>query len=175
MESSFLNRSWLVGAEISSARYIVEETLQLSIKMCIADTIHDKTVNENVHRLQRVIGDLLEQLSSEIMGITDHASIEKCLLLCSQAIKEVQADVLTVETERVVKSEFSNKSTVNPPSFFDKSSKNLKYDFLKGVDLDGEGGNEGGRLRDIDRDREETANRRIDRHLGTLPALAHLE
>ena len=83
--------------------------------MCVADAMHDKTVNENVHRLQSSVGGLLEQLSMAIISITDRASVEHCLRLCSQAIDDVQVDVLTVETERVVKSEFSTKSTVRCP------------------------------------------------------------
>lgn len=80
--------------------------------MCVADAVHDSTVNENVHRLQRTVSALLEQLSNEINLITDRASIEKCLKICTLAIEEIQADVLTVETEKVVKSEFSTQSTV---------------------------------------------------------------
>ncbi len=80
--------------------------------MCIADAVHDNTVNENVQTLQRRVSKLLEQLGSEIPSIADRAAVETCVRLCRQAMDEIRADVLTVETEMIVKSEFSTQSTV---------------------------------------------------------------
>ena len=70
---------------MSSIQSIVEETTQLSIKMCLADAHHDKTVNENVHRLQASVGELLELLSGAIGNIADRATVDPCLKLCIQA------------------------------------------------------------------------------------------
>lgn len=109
---SFLGINVMIGARASSVRSIIDETIQLSVKMCVADAVHDNTVNENVQTLQSRVSKLLEQLGSEIPSITDRAAVEKCVHLCRLAMDEIRADVLSVETETIVKSEFSTQSTV---------------------------------------------------------------
>jgi hypothetical protein len=93
-------------------RSTVEEITQLSIKMCIADAVHDNTVVENVYGLQLQSLHLLNILAGQLRNIQDRASLQDCQNTCKEVIQEVEKDVLAVETEMVCQSTFTTKSTV---------------------------------------------------------------
>jgi hypothetical protein len=97
----------------SDLRAIVEDATQLSIKMCIADAVHDNTIMENVQNLQSRSLDLLNILSGQLRNIQDRTSLKNCQDICNAAILELEKDVLAVETEMVCKADFATKSTVN--------------------------------------------------------------
>jgi hypothetical protein len=96
----------------SSLRSIVDEAAQLSIKMCIADAIHDNTIIENVQDLQSRSLQLLNILAGQLRNIQDRASLKSCQDTCKEVIQEVEKEVLAVETEMVCKADFTTKSTV---------------------------------------------------------------
>ncbi len=104
----------MVGRQetISKLRSIVDEATQLSIKMCIADAVHDNTIIENVQNLQSRSLHLLNILVGQLRNVQDRASLIKCQNTCKEVIQEVEKDVLAVETEMVCKAEFATKSTV---------------------------------------------------------------
>ena len=114
-EQTFLDAQNLVGRQDNSSnlRAIIDDAIQLSIKMCIADAVHDNTVIENVQRLQSRSSHLLNILAGQLRIVQDRASLKTCQNTCQEVIQEVEKDVLAVETEMVCKSDFTTKSTVN--------------------------------------------------------------
>jgi hypothetical protein len=97
---------------MDSIHSLLEESERLSLKMFVADSIHDCTVRENVLRLQERATELVRQLATAIAAITDRASVEDCLRLCSQAMTEVHKE-MTVESEKGTKDDCPTISTVS--------------------------------------------------------------
>jgi hypothetical protein len=113
-DSSFLGIGSLLGGSASLAS-ILEETVQLSKSMSIADAVHDNKIVENVQGLKQRGSELIRELQDKL-GILDRSNaseLDACLLCCSELYNEVDKDVLHVATETCTKGTgFSTKSTV---------------------------------------------------------------
>ena len=99
---------------------ILEETVQLSKNMSIADAVHDNKIVENVQSLQQQSVVLTQELQGklEYLDPASSESVDACLLLCSDLLNEVEKDVLHVTTETCSRGTgFATKSTVSLPRF----------------------------------------------------------
>jgi hypothetical protein len=135
-----LGSNTLVGRQGNSSNLheTVDEAIQLSIKMCIADAVHDNTIIENVQNLLSRSLHLLSILAGQIHDIRDRVSLKKCQGTCNEIIQEVEKDILAVETEVVCQSEFATKSTVSSACVFVRprsSCMNGQNTFRKFVSL----------------------------------------
>ncbi len=100
---------------VGSVTSILEETVQLSKSMIIADAVHDSKIVENVQGLQQRCGSLVRSLQDklEFLDRASPASVDECLLLCSDLFSELEKDILRVAIETCSKSTgFATKSTV---------------------------------------------------------------
>jgi hypothetical protein len=113
-QSSFLGINRLIQGSGNALDKIVDEAATLSIRMCVADAMHDNKIIQNVQRLQSRSLHLLENLSEQIKMISDSASVQHCKRLCKETMEEVDRDVLSIETEVLCKADSSSKATVSP-------------------------------------------------------------
>jgi hypothetical protein len=96
---------------------LLDEAVRLSIKICVADAVHDNMIAEKVKDLQSRSLPLLDALKEQVRNIPDRASALRCRRACEQLMEEVRRDVLSMEADLLSTSAgaSANRATVSEP------------------------------------------------------------
>jgi hypothetical protein len=107
--------SMLSDEKLNRLQRVLDETIKLSIKICVADAVHDNTIAEKVKNLQARSLPLMNLLTEQVQSITDRASMLRCKRTCEQLMEEVRMDVLSLPTDMPTDGVSSTRSTVTAP------------------------------------------------------------
>ena len=117
-EPSSQGANAITAEKFNRLQLVLDEAVKLSIKICVADAVHDNTIAERVKSLQSRALPLLNALAEQVRGITDHASVLRCRRSCERLMEEVQRDVLSTEADVPGSGgggSSPNRATVNEP------------------------------------------------------------